>query len=104
MNAAERLYDQYQRELKRLQETCPHKELSEWVEEWWALGHSTGRTVKTCTNCNKVIQAKRRCCVCHEEYLEHELQEGDGKCLPVGARYCENCFRSELSKRASGHV
>jgi hypothetical protein len=34
MNAAERLYEQYQRDLRRLQETCPHEQLTDWMEEW----------------------------------------------------------------------
>ena len=31
MNAAARLYEQYQRDLKHLQETCPHEERSDWM-------------------------------------------------------------------------
>jgi len=104
MNAAERLYQQYQRELKRLQKTCPHEQLTDWMEEWWAPGHDTGRKVKACANCNKIIHATRRCQVCLREFPENELKEGDGHTLPIGARYCEPCFRTELSKSTSGVV
>ena len=99
MNAAKRLYEQYQQDLKHLQETCPHEQLTDWMEEWWAAGHGTGRKVRACANCNKVIQAKRCCHACHHEFLEDELKEGDGRTLPMGARYCETCYRTELSKR-----
>jgi hypothetical protein len=46
MNAAERLYAQYQKDLQHLQETCPHEQLADWMEEWWAPGHGTGRKEK----------------------------------------------------------
>jgi hypothetical protein len=98
MNAAERLYEEYQRSLKHLQETCPHEQLTDWVQEWWAPGHSTGRKVRVCANCNKVVQAKRPCQTCRGEFLEQELKEGDGRFLPIGGRYCEACYRSELSR------
>jgi hypothetical protein len=98
MNAAERLYAQYQKDLQHLQETCPHEQLTDWMEEWWAPGHGTGRKVRACTNCNKVLQATRRCRVCLGEFLEEQLKEGDGRVLPVGGSYCDACYRSELSK------
>jgi hypothetical protein len=78
MNAAERFYEQYQRELKRLQDTCPHEHLTDWMEEWWA--------------------PKRRCQVCLGEFLEGELKEGDGRSLPLGEWYCEACYSGELSR------
>ena len=93
MNAAERLYEQYQRDLRHLQDTCPHEHLTDWMEEWWAPGHSTGRKVRACANCNKVVETTRRCQVCHGEFFEQELTEGDGRSLPKGAWYCDICFR-----------
>src|SRR5690348_7445542 len=47
MNAAEKLYEECQQGLRQLQEECPHPEQTDWMEEWWAPGHSTDRTVKT---------------------------------------------------------
>ncbi len=100
MNAAERLYEQYQSDLKHLQETCPHEQLTDWVEEWWAPGHSTGREVKACTNCNKVVQARRQCQGCSRLFLEQDLKQGDGRLLPIGSWYCEAC-RKEAESRAT---
>jgi hypothetical protein len=98
MNAAERLYKEYKRKLKHLQETCPHSEQTDWLEEWWAPGHSSDRKVKTCANCNKVLQAKRCCRSCSKEFVEAELKEGNGRALPAGAWYCTACFCRELTK------
>jgi hypothetical protein len=97
MNAAEKLHDEYQRKLKLLQETCPHEKRSDWIEEWWAPGYSTDRKVKVCANCNKVLQAKRCCQICQQEFPEEELQTGDGRSLPFGSKYCAACYRAELS-------
>jgi hypothetical protein len=47
MNAAARLYEEYQQKLKQLQgKDCPHSDETDWMEEWWAPGHSTGRRSK----------------------------------------------------------
>jgi RNA polymerase subunit RPABC4/transcription elongation factor Spt4 len=92
MNAAERLYEQYQRDLKHLQETCPHAELTDWNEEWWAPGHSTGREVKACANCNKIVQVRRQCHVCTQWFAEEHLKQGDGARLAFGGWYCASCY------------
>lgn len=34
-----------------------HQE-SEWMEEWWALGHGTGNLVKRCLRCNELLDKK----------------------------------------------
>jgi hypothetical protein len=91
MNAAARLYEEYQQRLRQLQEKdCPHSEETDWMEEWWAPGHSAGRKVKVCANCNKVMRAKRYCERCGKEFLE-ELLEGDGRRRPHGCRTCVLC-------------
>jgi hypothetical protein len=99
MNAAERLYEQYQKDLKHLQESCPHEQLTDWMEEWWAPGHSTGREVKACTNCNKVVQAQRRCQECSRWFGEEDLKQGDGRLLPIGSWRCDACH-AEAESRA----
>ena len=91
MNAAQRLYDQYQRQLKDLQTSCPHQKSTEWMEEWWAPGHSTGRQVKACTDCNLVIQSRRKCYRCMNWFPEGDLKQGDGGTFPVGGWLCEAC-------------
>jgi hypothetical protein len=98
MNAAQRLYEQYQKDLKHLQETCPHEQLTDWMEEWWAPGHSTEREVRACTNCDKVLQARRKCHGCSGLFSEDELKQGDGHITPVGSWYCDVCHQKAASK------
>jgi hypothetical protein len=70
---------------------CPHTDETDWMEEWWAPGHSTGRKVKVCANCNKVKHAKRYCDSCGKEFPVEELQEGDGRTRPHGSWNCVFC-------------
>ncbi len=91
-NAAARLYEEYQQRLRALQDSCPHTELTDWMEEWWALGHATGRRVQACAECNKVIHMKRRCARCRTELIDDEAKEGDGKRLPGATFYCVRCY------------
>ncbi len=98
MNAAQKLYKEYQKELAQLQATCPHAKLTDWIEEWWAPGHPTGRKVQMCANCDKVIQAARPCTACGKELPEGELRHGDGRSLPANGPYCQSCYPRELSQ------
>jgi len=45
-------------EISNLQGTCPHVAISDWTEEEWALGHSTGRRVRQCLRCEKVMEVR----------------------------------------------
>ena len=51
------LEEGFNKKIMRLQETCPHVK-SEWMEEYWAVGHSTGCQVRVCLNCNKTLERK----------------------------------------------
>jgi nitroimidazol reductase NimA-like FMN-containing flavoprotein (pyridoxamine 5'-phosphate oxidase superfamily) len=93
MNAAQRLYKQYQKDLKHLQQTCPHEQPTDWMEEWWAPAHGTGREVRACTNCDKVLQSRRKCQGCAKWFPEGQLKQGDGRIIPIGTWYCEACHK-----------
>jgi len=54
----DQMRERHKREIERLQKSCKHKKLSNWIREWWAIGHSTGYMVKTCNFCGKVIKRK----------------------------------------------
>ena len=43
------------KEIAELQSKCPHIE-SKWCEEQWAPGHSTGRQLKICDVCEKILE------------------------------------------------
>ena len=53
------LTEEYESSVKKLQRTCLHKRKSAWMEQWWALGHSTGYVVRACRNCNKILERKK---------------------------------------------
>jgi hypothetical protein len=55
LSEAQKIRDHYEKLISDLQRTCPDKEISDWTDESWALGHSTGRRIKQCLRCDKVI-------------------------------------------------
>jgi hypothetical protein len=58
MNAYDKLKEEFEIQVEVLQKTCPHKKVSKWMDEWWAIGHSTGHQVRVCENCNKQVKRK----------------------------------------------
>jgi len=54
MNKAQILRKKHEEEIKQLQDSCIHSK-SSWMEEHWAIGHSTGNSVKVCSNCEKIL-------------------------------------------------
>ena len=44
-------------EIKKLQEICNHPKYT-WCEEAWAPAHFTGRRLKICDVCEKVLERK----------------------------------------------
>lgn len=54
-SAAQALKDIYDESLKALQKKCLHKK-TEFMEEHFAPGHSTGVTVEVCDECWKIIK------------------------------------------------
>jgi hypothetical protein len=64
-NKAAQLYKKYKADLKQLQETCPHSELSQPMGEMTSdCRNHTGRTVQICLDCNKVVKFKTHCQQC----------------------------------------
>ena len=41
-------------EIAELQTYCTHKNITGWIDEEWAPGHSYGK-VRVCKNCDKII-------------------------------------------------
>ena len=48
--------ERHKKDIEALRTECKHEKLTDWMEEWWAPGHSTGRKVKVCEFCEKVME------------------------------------------------
>ena len=63
MSEAQKIRDKYEKlmsdEISGLQRRCPHKEISDWTDEWWAPGHPTGRRIKYCLRCDKIMEERK---------------------------------------------
>lgn len=51
--------ERHKQEIEELQKNCKHKKLSAWIEEYWAIAHSTGNIVRVCEFCGKIIKRKQ---------------------------------------------
>jgi hypothetical protein len=59
MNDYEKLREKFNADVAELQNIrCSHKDISDWQQEYWALAHSTGKQIKVCLNCFKVVEKK----------------------------------------------
>ncbi len=52
------LKEEFDAAVEELRQSCPHKDISEWMDEWWGIGHSTGSMVRVCTYCEKIVERK----------------------------------------------
>ena len=57
MNTAQDIRECFDKKLKQLQENCTHQE-SEWMEQYYAPAHSTGKEVKVCNICEKILDSR----------------------------------------------
>lgn len=55
---AQSLKDKYEADLKTLKENCKHPDISDWMKQEWAPGHSTGSLVKICNVCWSKVDEK----------------------------------------------
>ena len=58
METIEQMLERHRHEVEALQEGCSHPRISDWVEEYWAPGHSTGYLVRYCKSCGKIVERK----------------------------------------------
>ena len=57
MSEYQKLKDEFETKVRKLRFDCPHKELSDWVEYHWAIGHISGY-VRYCKRCEEIIDRK----------------------------------------------
>ena len=89
MGSYKQLRKEFDKKVKELQKKCPHKKITGWLKEYWAVGHSRGFEVKVCENCNKVIKRRIECEKCGE--WAEDYVEGDGERRPLNQYYCKKC-------------
>src|SRR3989304_5984025 len=78
--------------IEELRKSCKHEQVSDWSDEWWALGHSTGFQLKVCNMCEKTIHRRTSCYKCEAEIIDDAIIKGDGSDnLPFGGHYCITC-------------
>lgn len=58
MKTAKQLRDKFEKDLEELRKKCKHSKKSDWMEQHWAPGHSTGSVVKICEICEEVVESK----------------------------------------------
>ena len=68
MNAAARLRAEYDEKLKQLRLTCPHTELTDWMDELYGPCHSTGDEVRVCANCDEIMD-RRKAVIGHSQFV-----------------------------------
>lgn len=98
MTTYKKLQKEFYKKVKELKKRCPHKKLSDWCEEWWAMGHSTGFQVKSCNVCYKIVKRRTTCQKCGK--LTEDYINGDGKSFdrPFGEYFCKKCDKEFRKK------
>ena len=89
METFKKLKKEFDEKVEELRKKCSHKKLSNWMDEWWAMAHSTGFQVKICEICSKIIKRRIKCYKCGK--LTEDYVDGDGKTRPMGQYYCKKC-------------
>lgn len=51
------LKKEFDNKVEFLQKQCPHKK-TDWFDEYFAIGHSTGKQIRVCLRCNKELEKK----------------------------------------------
>ena len=59
MKTAKQLQDKYESDLKKLQESCKHPDITDWEEEFYMPAHSSGTYAKFCKICGKILERKK---------------------------------------------
>lgn len=58
MRTQQQLYEKYIADVVELQSKCKHKKQSDWMQQEWAPGHSTGMEVRICEVCSVVVEKR----------------------------------------------
>lgn len=100
METIKEMRERHKREIAELQAKCPHQEVSDWVQEYWAPAHSTMFQVKVCQACGKVVGRRTKCRKCGKIVEDYKAGIGTHS-RPGGTYYCLDCFERTEEEVAS---
>jgi hypothetical protein len=55
-----KLENEYNKKLKLLQKKCPHKRKTNWIEQFWAPGHSSNVWFRKCKRCDLILEKRNQ--------------------------------------------
>lgn len=97
-NEADKIRKKYRalekQELDALRAVCSHEYLTEWMDEEWAMAHSTGFSVQLCATCDKEMHRRTTCRFCWIQIQDDEILKGgngEGDFNVLGINYCKRC-------------
>jgi len=74
--------------VETLRATCTHDDVSDWMEEYWAAGHSTCCSIKVCALCEVVVERRGTHTVFTESSHGDDVKE-IGKILGIHGEFEE---------------
>jgi len=92
MKTYKQLTEEYKKAVEELQESCKHEDVSDWMQEWWALAHSTRYSVRVCNICRKVVDRRTRCNGCSKVFNVRDLKEPTDPNVAINTLWCEECY------------
>ena len=78
------LRTEFDKKVKKLQASCPHKKVSKEMTVCWSPGHSTDTKVKICLTCNKEVMRRYLAHLCLKCGDSSSIYIIDDKCLVKG--------------------
>ena len=97
MTTYKQLKRKFEKDVLELKKNCKHKQLSNWKNEWWAIGHSTGFEVRSCKKCSDIIKRRTPCNKCSK--ITEKFINGDGRRRAWGEQLCPECDKIENNRR-----
>jgi hypothetical protein len=85
MTKIEEINERHKKEIEELRSNCKHKSLSDWIEEYWAPGHTTGFQVRVCNECGEIVKRSHIRCECmNKKYYKGDIIPNCLKCRNSG--------------------
>jgi hypothetical protein len=90
---ADQLRRRHEQELAALQASCPHEDLSEWMEKWNDRG-PLDYDVRVCEECDKEVHIRQSCMRCQRILMDDEAKYLGEAAPGYHCAYCEQCLPS----------